>query len=71
MRRLLIPTLAATLLVSAYASPARAEGWKEVRDCMSFTFRWCQAAREGANEIEETAVDAACMVLMTGCLAEF
>lgn len=70
MRRLLIPSLTASLLLAAYASPARAEGWKEYRDCISFTFRWCKAAREGANEFEEMAVDAACTLMMATCTAE-
>jgi hypothetical protein len=70
MRRLLIPSLTASLLLAAYASPAHAEGWREYRDCISFTFRWCKLARDGASELEETAVDAACTVMMAGCTAE-
>lgn len=70
MRRLLIPSLTASLLLSVYAAPARAEGWKEYKDCLSFTMRWCKLAREGANEFEETAVDAACTVLLLGCSSE-
>lgn len=71
MRRLFFPSLLAAVLVSSASSPAYAEGWREVRDCVSFTFRWCQAAREGTNEVEETAVDAVCMIKLLGCVAEF
>ncbi len=70
MRRLLMPALAAALLATAASSPVHAEGWKEFKDCLSFTLRWCKEARAGANFLEEMAVDAACVVLMAGCADE-
>jgi hypothetical protein len=70
MRRLLLPTVAAALLMSASTTPARAEGWKEYKDCLAFTYRWCKEAREDANFLEEMAVDAACTLMMIGCAGE-
>ena len=70
MRRLLIPTLSAALLVSSSSSPARAEGWKEFKDCISFTNRWCELAKEDANWLEEKAVDVTCLALLAGCAIE-
>lgn len=70
MRRVLLPSFAAVLLVTAASSPARAEGWKEYKDCVAFTYRWCEEARAGATFLEEMAVDAACTVLMTSCTGE-
>lgn len=70
MRRLLIPSLAAVLLASAATTPAQASGWREYKDCLAFTYRWCLAAREGATFLEEVAVDAGCSALMAGCAGE-
>lgn len=71
MRRLLLPLLSATLLVSADSAPARAEdGLKEYYDCLAFTMRWCKLAREDANFLEEMAVDFLCSVKMAACVTE-
>ena len=68
MRRLTFSFVAALLLAGTLSRPAVAEGIKEYRDCMSFTTRWCDAAREEVkNFIEYQAVESTCALMYIGC----
>lgn len=68
MRRLLLSLVAGLGLATALAQPAAASDLKAYVDCIKFTNRWCDLAREEANNIIEVwAVDTYCAMLILGC----
>lgn len=68
MRRFTLSLIAGLLLATTAAQPAAASGIKEYMDCIAFTNRWCDLAREEVNNfIEGWAVETSCALRLLAC----